>query len=66
MEQTLHSPSYGSQEPPYLKKNKIKYTFDPLFGPFKNVIFFARFTLFQGVRKYFFFIQNGVNFAQPL
>jgi hypothetical protein len=46
MEQTLHSSSYGSQEPPCLEKKNI-YIFDPLFGPFKNVIFFARLTLFQ-------------------
>ncbi len=38
MEQTLHSPSYGSQEPAHKEKLKKKF-FDLLFGPFKKVIF---------------------------
>ncbi len=42
----------------------------PLMGPknppIKKKVFFARFTLFLGVRKYFFFVQNEANFAQPL
>ena len=59
------APLMDPKNPPILKKFK-KNIFDPLFGPFKTVNFFARFMLFQGVRKYFFFIQNGANFAQPL
>ncbi len=50
--------------PPYRKNFKqifLTSYLDPL-----NKGFFAHFTLFLGVRKYFFFIQNGANFAQPL
>ena len=58
------APLMGPKNPPIKKKFK-KNIFEVLFGPFKKG-FFARFTLFLGVRKYFFFIQNGANFAQPL
>jgi hypothetical protein len=45
-------PLMGPKNPPTKKKLK-KNIFDLLFGPFKKVIF-ALFTLFLGVRKYFF------------
>jgi hypothetical protein len=53
------------KNPPILKKFK-KNIFDPLFGHFKNVTFLLVLHIFQGVCKYFFLIQNGANFAQPL
>ncbi len=53
------------KNPPFLKKIQ-KNIFDPLFGPFKNVTFLLVLHIFQGVRKDFFFIQTGANFAQPL
>jgi hypothetical protein len=53
MDQTLHSPSYGSKIPPFLKKFKKMYL-TPYLDPLK-MWHFACFTLFQGVRKYFFF-----------
>ncbi len=65
MEQTLHSPSYGSQKPPQKEKIKKKIFLTSYLDPLKKW-FFACFTLFLGVRKYFFFIQSGANFAQPL
>jgi hypothetical protein len=40
MEQTLHSPSHGSEEPPHEEKFK-KNIFDLLFGPFKNGIVYS-------------------------
>jgi hypothetical protein len=51
---------------PLFKKNKNKNIFDHLFEPFKNETFLLVLRIFQGVRKYFFFIQNGANFAHPL
>ncbi len=47
MDQTLHSPSYGSKIPPYLKKFKKMYL-TPYLDPLK-MWHFACFTLFQGV-----------------
>jgi hypothetical protein len=55
-------PLMGPKNPP-TKKKKIFLT--SYLVPLKKW-FFARFTLFLGVRKYFFFIQNVANFAQPL
>jgi hypothetical protein len=40
MEQTLHSPSHGSEEAPMKKKFK-KNIFGLLFGPFKNGIVYS-------------------------
>jgi hypothetical protein len=51
--------------PPILKKfNKIFLT--PYLDPLKMRLFLLVLHILQGVRKYFFFIQNGANFAQPL
>jgi hypothetical protein len=47
------------------RKNFKKMFLTSYLVPLKKC-FFARFTLFLGVRKYFFFIQNVANFAQPL
>ncbi len=53
MEQTLHSPSYGSQKPPHKEKKKKKYIFDILFGPFKKGIFLLILRFYRGYVKTF-------------
>jgi hypothetical protein len=53
------------KNPPMLKKFK-KNIFDPYLDPLKMRLFLLVLRIFHGVRKYFFFIQNGANFAQPL
>jgi hypothetical protein len=57
MEQTLHSPSHGSKEPPNEEKNNKKIFLTSYLDPLKMGLF-ARFMLFLGIHKYFFFIQN--------
>ncbi len=51
MEQTLHSPSHGSEESPHEEKIVKKNSFDLLFGPFKNGIVCSFYAYKGGLQK---------------